>query len=162
MRIAEAAVRAVADVNHRWAGHSGAEVSQNLGLSGLVDGRGSVVEDDRVRGSKQHPRDGDPLALPAGKRDAALTDDGIQPARLADEAIGAGQSSGFPDLCLRGRVAEQNVLPDRPGIEECLVHHQRWPVGFFNFQQRNRCAVGGTHHLDARRILGVQAGQGVR
>ena len=51
VRIAEAAVRAVADVNHRWVGHSGAEVSQNLGLGGLVDGRGGVVEDYRVRGS---------------------------------------------------------------------------------------------------------------
>ena len=49
----------------------------DLVLGGAVDRAGRVVEDQDARVGQQRAGDREPLALPAGERDAALADHGI-------------------------------------------------------------------------------------
>ena len=48
-------------------------------LGGRIDGGGRIVQDQDARIGEEGARQGQPLALSAGERDAALADDGLVP-----------------------------------------------------------------------------------
>ena len=88
-----------------------------------VDRGGRVVEDEDARVDEQRPRDGDPLALPARQRDAALADDRVVPVgELEDELVRlCGACRRLDRLERRIRHAQRDVVADRRGEEERIL-----------------------------------------
>ena len=78
-----------------------ANSSMALRISSLVldvDGAGGLVQ-DQDRGIAEHrPRQGDPLALAAGKTVSAFADHGVVAVgQCHDELVGIGSLGGFDD-----------------------------------------------------------------
>ena len=87
--------------------------------------RGRLVQDQDRRVLQEHPRDGEPLLLPAGELHAALADDRVQPVRQrVDHRLQPRAPRRLPDLGL-GRVEPPvgDVLADRAGEEEDVLLH---------------------------------------
>ena len=96
-----------------------------LGLG--VDRAGRLVEDQDARIVQQGARDGDPLALAARQRVAALADHGVVAVRQpADEVVGVGRARRRrPPAPMRGvRQAVADVVGDG-AVEQVRVlqHH---------------------------------------
>ncbi len=100
--------------------HHLAQGRADLLLHAGVNARGRVVEDEDARLHEDGPGNRDALALPAGKREPLLANDGVvafgQP---GDEIVGVSEASGALDL-LVGRVHPPvgDVVPDSVGKEE--------------------------------------------
>src|SRR3546814_9254143 len=77
--------------------------------------RGRLVEHQDRRVLEDHPRDGDALALAAGKLHAALADEGVvaapaaQVAQLGDEARRLGQLGGALHIVVVGFRSEEHT-----------------------------------------------------
>ena len=92
---------------------------EQLGLRLVVQRRRPLVEYQDVRTPVQRTRDGEPLALPAGDPDAALTDDRLEPLRQRrDHGVELGEPDGLGQGLLvdlgigdpQGDVAAQRVV----------------------------------------------------
>ena len=98
----------------------------DLALGGGVDRRGGVVEDDDAGGGQHAPGDCEALALPAGERDPALSDEGLVAFRQLFHVLVELRRLGGPPnrAALRPRVAVVHVVVDRGREEEgILLHH---------------------------------------
>src|SRR5579871_3272864 len=90
---------------------------------GIERGSG-LVEDEQARVHQDRAGDGDTLALPAGKPDAAFADDGIELLLHALDKIGVGAVGGLPDLRFgRFAMAVGDVVAQGPGEQPGLLRH---------------------------------------
>ena len=77
----------VGDQQHGAPGRGGQQVrGERLG-GRLVEVLGGLVEDHHGEAGQQHPRQREPLALPAGQPGAVLTDLGVEPAGQAGDPV---------------------------------------------------------------------------
>ena len=80
--------------------------AQNALFGVGIDARERVVEDQNLRLAQNRAREGRPLLLPAGKRDAALADHRVEALREALDFTGnAGDFGGFKNVVFRRRLA---------------------------------------------------------
>jgi hypothetical protein len=88
-----------------------------------VDRRGRVVEDEDAGIYQERACNREPLALPAGERDAALADDGVVALRqVLDEPVRLRGAGGALDLGLRRPdEAEGDVVAHGGGEEERIL-----------------------------------------
>ena len=114
------------DHQHGRADESVAEVGEHRGLGRRVQRRRGVIEQEQARPAHQCPRQGDPLALAAAEADAALPDHRVDAVRrLGDEVLGTGQAQRLPEVRVRDRLPERQVVTDRAGEEERLLDDDR-------------------------------------
>ena len=100
------------------------EVVENGAFGAGVDGGGGVVENEDARVAGQCPRQGDALALAAGKREATLPDGGVEAVRkVGDCAVYGGVAGGCPNVIVREATAHINVVADSGGIQKRLIEH---------------------------------------
>ena len=100
------------------------EVVENGAFGAGVDGGGGVVENEDARVAGQCPRQGDALALAAGKRKTALPDGGVEAVRkVGDCAVYGGVAGGCPNVIVREATAHINVVADGGGIQKRLIEH---------------------------------------
>ncbi len=130
-------------------------------LGGGVDGGGRVVEHHHGRLQHQRPGDGQPLALAARQRDAALADDRAVVLRKAEHVVVQLRRFARPlDARLVGPgIAVGDVVLERGGEQEgVLLHHRDRPAQRLQRDAADVLAVDG----DAPRCHVVEARDQVR
>ena len=114
----------VGDGDDGGVGKVAGEVAENGAFGAGVDGGGGVVKDEDARVTGQGPRQGDALALAAGKREATLAHSGVEAVRkVGDCAVYGGVAGGCPNVIVREATAHINVVADGGGIQKRLIEH---------------------------------------
>ena len=95
----------------------------DLVLGGRVDGAGRIIQHEDARIGEEGARQCQPLALPAGKRDPAFTDDGVVAVRKGqDELVRLGGFGSRLDLFLGGTgFTEGNIFGDAAREQENIL-----------------------------------------
>src|SRR5579863_6069203 len=117
---------AVRDEDRGGCGGIGAQSAENALLSVCIHAGERIVEDENRRAAQQCAGDGASLLLPAGKRDAALADHGLEPLRklleLLADVRGLGSLKHF-GLAGAGRTKGQVFAKCLAEQERLLRHH---------------------------------------
>jgi hypothetical protein len=105
--------------------HEAFERGLHEAFAGGVQGAGRLVEDEDARVGEQHPRDSEPLLLPAGQAVAALADGGVpagvQPADALADVRGLGRRGQLVVGGVGPAVAQ--VVPDGRVEQVGLLRH---------------------------------------
>ena len=111
-------------------GGVGREGGEDALLDLGVDGAGGVVHDEQSRPAHQRTRQGEPLPLAAGQRGATLAELRVEALRQRrDESLGLDRAQRRPDVGVRRRLAERDVLAYRVVEQERRLRHDGHGIG---------------------------------
>ena len=115
----------VGDDQRRAVGHRRLEGLLHEALALRVQAARGLVENQDLGRLEEDPGNGDPLSLPTGQANAALSHDRVVAgAEAIDELVRVGGAGRRADLRLRGLgPAERDVLGHGPGEQQRLLRH---------------------------------------